>query len=261
MRTSSKLVFGLSIAVLLASCIGKKQLNYLRDPSLSAGSSKLFENRKFEYRIQVNDVLSMRVLGLDESENRFFNVDATGSAQGATDAALYLNGFSVDKNGHIHLPTVGKLKVQGLTVGEALELVQRKVDEFFKNATVILKLVSFRVSVLGDVARPGTYFIYNNQVTVLEALAMSGGPNEFADKTHVTLMRQSDKGVQAIYLDLSSTDILSSEYYYLLPNDVIHVPTLRARSSRLNLELLSIIVASLSTGVVLYTVIQNSSGR
>lgn len=257
MRTPSKLLLGLSIAVLLASCIGKRQLNYLRDPALSKGSSKLFENRKFEYRIQVNDVLSMRVLGLDEAANRFFNVDGTDGAQSSSDAALYINGFSVDKSGYINLPTVGKLKVQGLTVGEALELVQRKVDEFLKNATVILKLVSFRVSVLGDVGRPGTYFIYNNQVTVLEALAMAGGPNEFADKSHITLMRQSDKGVQAIYLDMSTTDILSSEYYYLLPNDIIHVPTLRARSSRLNLELLSILVAAISTAAVLYTLILN----
>jgi polysaccharide export outer membrane protein len=153
---------------------------------------------------------------------------------------------------------VGKIKVQGLTVGEAQELVQRKINEYFTNATVILKLVSFRVSVLGDVQRPGSYFVYNNQITVLEALAMAGGPNEFADKTHVQLMRQSDRGVQALYLDMSGTDVLSSEYYYLLPNDVIYVPTLRARAGRLNLELLTILLATVSTAAVVISVIQNS---
>jgi polysaccharide export outer membrane protein len=109
-----------------------------------------------------------------------------------------VNGFSVDKNGQVSLPSVGKVKVQGLTVGEAQDLLQRKINEYFTTATVILKMVSFRVSVLGDVARPGSYTVYNNQITLLEALSMSGGPTELADKRHVTLLRQSDKGTQAV---------------------------------------------------------------
>lgn len=251
-------IWSAMFTLVLASCVGRKNINYLVDPSLSKGSSKLFENRKFDYRIQVNDVLSIRVLGLDEETHRYFNIEQQNAFQGVNDAALYVNGFSVDKNGHVQLPTVGKIKVQGLTVGEAQELVQRKIDEFFRNATVILKMVSFRVSVLGDVGRPGTYFIYNNQVTVLEALAMAGGPNEFADKTYVTLMRPSDRGVQAVYIDLSNTDVLSSEYYYLLPNDVIYVPTLKARAGRLNLDLFVILLSTISTIAVVVSVIQNS---
>lgn len=246
------------VLLLLTGCIGKRNLNYLDDRSLSTSSSKLFENRKFEYRVQVNDVLSIRVMGLDEQTHRFFNVEGQNAIQGMNDASLYVNGFSVDKNGQVQLPTVGKIKVQGLTVGEAQELVQRKINEYFTNATVILKLVSFRVSVLGDVQRPGSYFIYNNQITVLEALAIAGGPNEFGDKSHIQLMRQTDRGVQAIYVDMSGSDVLSSEYYYLLPNDVIYVPTLRARAGRLNLDLLTILLSTLSTAAVVFTVIQNS---
>ena len=246
------------VLLLLTGCIGKRNLNYLDDRSLSTSSSKLFENRKFEYRVQVNDVLSIRVMGLDEQTHRFFNVEGQNAIQGMNDASLYVNGFSVDKNGQVQLPTVGKIKVQGLTVGEAQELVQRKINEYFTNATVILKLVSFRVSVLGDVQRPGSYFIYNNQITVLEALAIAGGPNEFGDKPHIPLMRQTDRGVQAIYVDMSGSDVLSSEYYYLLPNDVIYVPTLRARAGRLNLDLLTILLSTLSTAAVVFTVIQNS---
>jgi polysaccharide biosynthesis/export protein len=246
------------VLVVLTGCVGKRNLNYLDDRSLSTASSKLFENRKFEYRVQVNDVLSIRVMGLDEQTHRFFNVEGQNAMQGMNDASLYVNGFSVDKNGHVQLPTVGKIKVQGLTVGEAQELVQRKINEYFTNATVILKLVSFRVSVLGDVQRPGSYFVYNNQITVLEALAIAGGPNEFADKTHIQLMRQSDRGVQAVYVDMSGTAVLSSEYYYLLPNDVLYVPTLRARAGRLNLDLFTILLSTLSTAALIFTVIQNS---
>ncbi|HRH36901.1 MAG TPA: polysaccharide biosynthesis/export family protein [Flavobacteriales bacterium] len=248
------------LALLLGSCIGRKSLNYLNDPSLTPGASKLFENQRFEYRIQVNDVLSIRVLGLDEATHRYFNVEGQqGSGGMVSDAALFVNGFSVDKNGQIQLPQVGKLKVQGLTVGEAQELVQRKMSEYFNAATVIVKMVNWRISVIGNVNRPGAFMVYNNQITILDALAYAGGPTELADKTHVTLMRQSDRGVQALYVDLSKTDVLRSEYYYLLPNDVVYVPALRARSGRLNLEILAIILSTLSTALVVFTVVKNNT--
>ena len=86
---------------------------------------------------------------------------------------------------------------------------------------------------------------------------MSGGPTELAAKRHVTLLRQSDKGTQAVYVDLGDMDVLSSQYYYLLPNDVVYVPTLKARPGRMNLELLGILLASLSTVVLILTYVQN----
>ncbi|HRN36320.1 MAG TPA: polysaccharide biosynthesis/export family protein [Flavobacteriales bacterium] len=249
-------VIALLMLSLLASCVGKRSINYLHDNSLS-NTSKLFPNRKFEYRIQVNDVLSIRVLGLDEVNARLFNVEAINTSLSLNEAALYVNGFSVDKTGNVQLPSVGKVKLAGLTVNEAQDALQRKINEYFANATVILKLVSFRVSVLGEVRQPGTYFVYNNQITLLEALSQAGGPAEMADKRHVTLMRQSDQGTQALYIDLGSTDVLSSEYYYLLPNDVVYVPSLRARPQRMNLELLSILFAAISSAALIVTVVQN----
>lgn len=252
-------VLGIALSLLLGACVGSRTVNYLNDPSLTPGASKLFENQKFEYRLQVNDVLSIRVLGLDEQTHRFFNVESQSGGAMVSDAALYVNGFSVDKNGMVQLPQIGKVKLQGLTVGEAQELVQRKINEYFTNATVIMKMVNWRVSVLGNVGRPGTYMVYNNQITMLDALSMAGGPNEYADKSHVTLMRQSDRGVQALYVDLSSTEVLRSEYYYLLPNDVVYVPSLRARPGRMNLEILSVILATLSTAAVVFTVVKNNT--
>ncbi|MCC6841009.1 MAG: polysaccharide export protein [Flavobacteriales bacterium] len=253
---STKIVLAMVVMALLASCVGKRSINFLHDGSLS-NTSKLFPNRKFEYRIQVNDVLSIRILGLDEANSRLFNVEAVNSGLALNEAALYVNGFSVDKTGNVQLPSVGRIKMLGLTVNEAQETLQRKVNEYFANATVILKLVSFRVSVLGEVERPGTYFVYNNQITLLEALAQAGGPSEMADKRHVTLMRQSDQGTQAVYLDLSHAEVLSSEYYYLLPNDVVYLPAMGARPQRMNLDLLTILFGAISTAALVITVVQN----
>ena len=241
---------------IMSSCVTKRNMNYLHDGSLN-NTSKLFPNKKLEYRIQVNDVLSIRVLGLDDANSKLFNVENTNSGLSLNDAALYVNGFSVDKSGNVQLPTIGKVKVLGLTVDEAGELVQGKINEYFANATVILKLVSFRVSVLGEVQRPGSYIVYNNQLTLLEALALAGGVNEMADKRHITLMRQSGQGTQALYMDLGSTEVLSSDYYYMLPNDVLYVPSLGVQPARMNLELVSIFLAAVSAAAVVVTVVQN----
>ncbi|MBS1937054.1 MAG: polysaccharide export protein [Bacteroidetes bacterium] len=252
----TKTLVALIALSLLASCVGRRGINYLHDNSLS-NTSKLFPNRKFEYRIQVNDVFSIRVLGLDEANSRLFNVESTNTSIALNDAALYVNGFSVDKSGNVQLPSVGKVKLLGLTINEAQDLLQRKINEYFANATVILKLVSFRVSVLGEVQRPGMYFVYNNQITLLEALSQAGGPSEMADKRHVTLMRQSDQGTQALYVDLGSAEVLSSEYYYLLPNDVVYVPAMGARPQRMNLDLLSILFAAISAAALVITVVRS----
>lgn len=255
MKLATPLI-ALLITLSLASCVGRRTINYLNDPALS-NTAKLFPNKKFEYRIQVNDVLSIRVLGLDDATSRQFNVE-NGAAMAMNDAALYVNGFSVDKTGSVQLPTVGKVKLQGLTVSEAQEQLQKKINDYFTTATVILKMVSFRVSVLGEVNTPGSYFIYNNQITLLDALARAGGPKEYADKRHVTLMRQSDQGTQALYVDLSRADVASSEYYYLLPNDVVYVPTLKARPTRMNLELLGILFSAVSAAALVVTVLNQS---
>jgi polysaccharide export outer membrane protein len=248
------------VAALLPACISRRNINYLQDNALS-NTAKLYPNRKFEYRIQVNDILSVRVLGLDDANARLFNIQSTQGATMVNDAQMYVDGFSVDKAGNLQLPSVGRVKVQGLTVGEAQELLQRKINDYFTNATVILKLVSFRVSVLGGVERPGSYLVYNNQITLLEALALAGGPSEFADKRYVSLMRQSDQGTQAVNVDLGRMDVLSSEYYYLLPNDVVYVPVLKARPGRLNLEMLSVFLTAISVAAVVYTVIQNQNNN
>lgn len=246
------------LVLILSGCVGKRNINYLQNKALSEGTSTLFENRKFEYRLQINDVLSIRVMGLDKETTGFFNVDGQDGFTAMSEVSLYVNGYSVDANGDIQMPTVGKIQIQGLTVGEAQQRVQQKINNFFTNATVILKLVSFKVSVLGAVERAGSYFVYNNQINLLEALALAGGASEFADKSKITLLRQSDRGTQAIHLDLSDTETLSSEYYYLLPNDVIYLPALKARVGRLNLEMLGFLFAGISAGALVATVIQNA---
>ena len=254
-----KLALLMVVTSTMVGCVSKRNINYLQNKALSEGSATLFENRKFEYRLQTNDVLSIRVLGLDKETHGFFHLEGQDGVGLNSEVNLYVNGYSVNADGSVQMPTVGDIKVKGLTVGEAQQRVQQKINNFFTNATVILKLVSFKVSVIGAVERAGSYFVYNNQINVLEAMALAGDATEFADKSKITLLRQSDRGTQALLIDLSNTEMLSSEYFYLLPNDVIYVPSLPARIGRLNLEILGVLFAAISAGALLVTVIQNQT--
>jgi len=242
-------------------CASKNKVNYLQDRSLTTNAAKLFENenKNIEYRIHSNDILSIRVLGLDPETHAYFNVENQTGNFSMNDASLYVNGYNVDGDGFIELPTVGKVKMAGITVNEAQDLIQGKVNDFFNNATVILKLVSFKISILGQVRLPGYFYVYNNQITILEAMALAGGMTDFADKQKVTLVRQSDKGAQAVYVDLNTSDVLSSEYYYLLPNDVLYVPSQRVQTSRINLQLVTLFFAGISSIVLILSFIQNNN--
>jgi len=156
------------------------------------------------------------------------------------------------------LPILGEVKVKDLTVEEAQQVIQSSANTYFNNAIVILKLISFKVTVLGEVKNPGYYYVYNNQATALEALGMAGDLTNFGNRTNIKLLRQHASGTEVVLLDLTKSDILESEFFYLKPGDVLYVEPLKARSKRSNLELLSLIFAGLTTVVLILSYVKTN---
>jgi len=169
----------------------------------------------------------------------------------ANPGSLFLDGYSIDVSGKIILPTLGELTVKDLTVEEAQKLIQLNVNKYLNNAIAVVKLISFKVTVLGEVKNPGYYFVYNNQATALEALGMAGDLTNFGSRKNVKLIRQRPSGSEVILLDLTDPNLLKSEYYFLKPGDVIYVEPLKARSKRSNLEVLSVVFSALTTGILI----------
>ncbi len=117
--------------------------------------------------------------------------------------------------------------VKGLTVEEVQQFIQSNANKYFNNAIVIVKLVSFKVTVLGEVKNPGYYFVYNNQATALEALGMAGDLTTFGNRRNIKLLRQHISGTEVILLDLTNPELLKSDYFYLKPGDVLYVEPLK----------------------------------
>ena len=256
LRTSA--VF-LTSLLLFSSCYYNKRLVYFQDDSFST-SPKLMENAKSIYRLQSNDILSIKVKSSTDAQvSDLFNITTTAQAPMFTSPGnLFLEGYSIDEAGQITLPIIGTLTVKDLSIEEVQNLIQQNANKYLKNATVIVKLISFKVTVLGEVNNPGYHYVYNNQITILEALGLAGDLNSVASRKNVKLIRQVPKGSEVVLLDLTDPSLLKSKYFYLMPNDAIYVEPLKARSSRLNLEHLTLLFSAATTAILILNYLDNN---
>ena len=215
---------------------------------------ELIAHKKYLYKIQPDDVLSVKILGLDPNTTSFFNIESNTAFNQYNPAALYLNGYSVNDSGYIYLPIIGPLMVKDLNIEEAASLIQSKVDEHLSKATVIVKLVNFKLTVLGEVKKPGMYNIYNDRVTIFEALGLAGDITDFGNRTNVMLIRQTARGTMLFNIDMTDSELIRSELYFLLPGDVIYVEPLRAKAVRLGVPAAQLILSGISTILLIYTI-------
>lgn len=254
----------LSIALSGCGLLSTKKVNMLQDASsrFKEGEMTLVPNAMTAYRLQANDVLSIRIKSLDQEQVEYLSLETTGVFN-VNPASAFMNGYSLDSEGVINMPGIGEMKVGGLTIGEAREKIQQRIRQTeVGDATVFVNLVSFKVSVIGEVNSPNQYYVYNNQLTLIEAVSQAGGFTDFADREHVKLIRQSDKGTEVTMLDFKNSDILSSKFFYLQPNDMLVVDALEEKFERGNLSTLVIIntlVSGISATVAIVSLIRTTN--
>lgn len=243
-------LFCVILAGMLSSCISHKDAVNFQGQNFPPATAKTYPNKRTPYRIQPNDILSIRVKGIDKEAYDFMNLEPEGILNAFNTASLFVNGYSVNDSGYVYLPVVGSLKVANLTLNETKDLVQKSVNKQLKNTTVFVSMVSFKVSVMGEVKNAGQYYNYNNQLTILEALSLAGDVTDFGNRRNVTLIRQNEMGNEVVKLDLTDPNIVMSRYYYLLPNDIVYVQPLKAKFGRQNAANIGI-VASVLTALAL----------
>jgi polysaccharide biosynthesis/export protein len=251
----------LVILLLCSSCYYNKKLVYFQDKNFSYVQPTLMENSRPLYRVQANDVLSVKVKSSTDHEvSDIFNLITTAQTSTfSSPSNNYLEGYSVDEQGRINLPILGMVTVKNLTMDECQALIQTNANKYLKNATVVVKLVSFKITVLGEVENPGYHYVYNSQVTILEALGLAGDLTIFASRKDLKLIRPvASGGSEVILLDLKDPNLLKSKYFYLMPNDVLYVEPLKARSKKTNLDNLMIIFSAITTAVLILNYIDNN---
>ncbi|SFG62420.1 polysaccharide biosynthesis/export family protein [Pedobacter insulae] len=224
-----KKIFYLFAAVLFLSSCGVKYETIPYFTDLPAGNLAEDINNQTILKIQKNDILAITVSSLDEKSDAYFNLGNMGAAQASiTSGAAGIpnpNGFIVDQQGNVQLPYLGSVKVEGLSTYDARKLIETKLDEgkFLVRPVLKIRLVNFKISVLGDVQRPGVYPVQSERITIIEALGMAGDLNITAKRNDILLVRENLGKRQQVRLDLQSKDLFNSPYYYLENNDVLIV--------------------------------------
>jgi polysaccharide export outer membrane protein len=207
-----------------------------------------------KHSLEIGDVLIVKVLSFDEETTNFFNVEnnVNSANSSLTSANIYLNGFTINQEGIIEIPYIGEVYVLNQTINQAKESIEEKVNEYLKDATVICKLGNFNITVLGEIYRPNTYPIYKDNISIFEAVAISGGITDYGDLTKVKLIRTHNNKKTVHKIDLTQQSVINSDFYYLRNNDLLYVEPLRYRGLRKSQS--QLLLSSLTTVAVLVNV-------
>jgi len=255
MRLVSKysLTFGLLMVVLVmfSSCGSRKNMVYLQPDSTQMNT--LYEQHV--PKIQPSDILTVVVTAADPKATIPFNpvsMMANGNLTQQTDLALRPT-YTVDNSGDIILPMLGKVHVAGLTRIQAIDKIRKELGEYIKDPGVNINFNNFRISVLGEVNRPGSFILPTERVTILEALGMAGDLTIRGVRENIMLVREVD-GQKTIHrIDLTQQNTLNSPYYYLVQNDVVYVEPNKAQINNSKLGANTNIIISIAS--LLITVI------
>ena len=214
-------ILALLVMILVSSCASRERIVYLQNPSaIDATNSKTYESR-----LQADDLLSIIVNSASPELTKPFNL-FMGTVQDRTDVIngqQRLQSYLIDKDGFIDFPKVGKLKLGGLTRTEAEEVIKQKLIQEISDVSISLRILNFKVSVQGEVNRPGVHTIMSERITLLEALSMSGDLTVYGRRDNILIIRENDGKKTYNYVDITKADFVNSDFYYLAQNDLVYV--------------------------------------
>ena len=240
---------------LFASCASSKKVVYLQDVDVN---KRIKAECEYKTVIHTDDLLSI-IVSCDDLESALpFNTPMIGLGRevNTTSTQQIPRGYLVDKNGEIDFPVLGKLKVVGISRNELAEMLKEKLSEYLKNPIVTIQFLNFKVTVLGEVRNPGSYKVNSERISILDALGMAGDLQINAKRKNVLVMREDGNEKVFSRVDLTSSELLHSPFFYLQQNDVVYVEPSRGRIVGGNAgTFLPYILSSVSTFVAVLALI------
>ncbi len=181
--------------------------------------------------IQPFDVLSVKVHASDEEAAAPFNlISDTEGAAGYNLELIQLDGYLVDEGGFIDFPTLGKIEIAGLTIEEAKKLLLNELVPHLVNPVVNIRHLNFKVTVSGEVIRPGTFTVFDNRISLPEALSLAGDLTDYANRESILIVREQSGERSLHRVNLLSASLFQSEFYYLKQNDLVYVEPVKAKT-------------------------------
>jgi polysaccharide biosynthesis/export protein len=241
----------LIFSLLLFSCTPQKKLVYFQGNfnALNDSSSAAY----FKLKIIPGDILLVSVFTINQEAFPYFN---SASDRTLSDTrSPYEKGYVVSEKGTVQLPLIGEVTVQNMTLNEAADALKTKLMQFIDEPLVVVKKLNFKVTVLGEVTRPGTFPIYNETATLPEVLGLAGDITSYGNRTTVKIIRNDSKTPRILVVDLTSASSLTLENYFLHPDDVIYVEPVRRKALQNINPAITLLTSLLTTTVVVISLL------
>lgn len=221
--------------LLLFSCSSYEKVLYLQDIQQTHTQQEISQD--YEVVIHKDDLLAIMVNSRSPELALPFNMPMVTyqlGTSGQSSGQQRVLGYLVDPQGEIDFPILGKLQVEGLTRARLTELIKEKLieEDLIKDPIVTVQFLNYKISVLGEVASPGSFTISGDRITLLEAISMAGDLTIYGKRERVAVIRENDGKRTILYHDLRSSDIFNSPCYYLQQNDIVYVEPNKARAGQ-----------------------------
>ncbi len=229
-----KIIGIVTITLLITSCIPTKELTYFQGDSTTKNTVHKILNEP--YRLQVNDIIDIRLKAADEKMVSVFNqTNQQGQQFGNQfdEQNLYFTSYSIDRQGNIRIPYIGELNILGYTEEEVRKKVEEELSKFFRDVSeifVTVKLAGIRFTVLGEVTRPGTLVLFQNHQNIIEDIANAGDITLTGNRKKVIVIRNNIEGAKKLVVDLTDISMFNSESFYIQSNDIVYVEPLKQKS-------------------------------
>ena len=239
-----------TIVVLIQGCTPMNKITYLNNSQLGEWDISPIPPK---HHLEIGDILMVKVISRNAESNDLFIENNTNSANPTLTAAnLYLNGFTINQEGTVDIPNVGRIFILNQTLEEAEETILKKAEDYLVNPFVVVKLANFEFTILGEINAPGNYPIYKEGLTIYDAIAISGDITDYGNLKHVKIIRSNKNKKKVYHIDLTDSNVLSSDFYYLRNNDLIYVQPLRYKGLRKSQS--QILLSTLTTFAILFNV-------
>ena len=216
MIKSLKLIFVFTLSLFISSCASKKKTVYFQSNLNKVKQIQLYTNEL----IQPNDILNINVSALDITSIAPFIKDRL--VNNNMNQTL-IEGYKVTESGTINLPLIGNVSIVGLTIEQASEIIEKELSKSIIDPIVNVRLLNYKITVLGEVKNPSTFSIYDPKINIIQALGLAGDITIYGNKKKVKLIREVNGNSISVKLDITKTDFINSGYYYLRNNDVLYV--------------------------------------
>jgi polysaccharide biosynthesis/export protein len=173
-------------------------------------------------------VLYIKIITTNDKLNKLFNPEAENTTATYNEQSIYLKNYPINDSGYIELPVLNKIRLVGLTVEEAKAAILSLAGDYLTDAQIIVRLANFRYTILGEVKQPGVKKVFDEKISLMEAIAYAGDITYNGNRQRILVIRPSEKGSITYRVDATDGEIVKTEEFFIMPNDIIYVEPLRS---------------------------------